>query len=215
MRKHPAGASDASSQPPTPRPVLPPAESLEWVWRLSYGIGLIPLIFITIWRIWFLKESAVWTAKRQSLKDLGECGCGLGPGPGGCPCEGQAGGAAGGGSRSVARAHMLRPCLLLLLPPPPGRFPRLLTAPPLLPLPCCRQGRAGDREEEHPAAAPLLAPHRWHLPLVVCLGLCECRALCFLSFLLVLQCLTRRPPLSLAPAVAATCAPASQPLLAG
>lgn len=46
--------------------------SLEWVWRLSYGLGLVPLVFMTIWRIWFLKESAVWKGKQQSLKDLGE-----------------------------------------------------------------------------------------------------------------------------------------------
>jgi hypothetical protein len=42
------------------------------VWRLSYGLGLIPLVFMCIWRIWFLKESAVWKGKKQSLKDLGE-----------------------------------------------------------------------------------------------------------------------------------------------
>ena len=29
--------------------------SLNIVWRLSYALGLIPLIFMCIWRIWFLK----------------------------------------------------------------------------------------------------------------------------------------------------------------
>ena len=48
------------------------ADRLEIIWRLSYGLGLIPLVFMVIWRIWFLKESAVWKGKKQSLKDLGE-----------------------------------------------------------------------------------------------------------------------------------------------
>jgi len=45
--------------------------SLEVVWRLSYALGLIPLLFIFCWRIWVLRESAVWTGKRKALKQMG------------------------------------------------------------------------------------------------------------------------------------------------
>ena len=48
------------------------AKSLEVVWRLSYAIGLIPLGFILYWRIFVLKESAVWTGKRNALKKIGK-----------------------------------------------------------------------------------------------------------------------------------------------
>ena len=47
-------------------------KSLEIVWRLSYALGCIPLVFMVIWRVFILKESNVWLKKRQSVKDLGE-----------------------------------------------------------------------------------------------------------------------------------------------
>ena len=47
-------------------------KSLEIIWRLSYAIGLIPLLFILCWRIFVLKESSVWTGKREALKSLGK-----------------------------------------------------------------------------------------------------------------------------------------------
>lgn len=47
-------------------------DSLNLVWRLSYGIGLIPIAFMLWWRIFKLKESKVWIRKRSSLKSLGE-----------------------------------------------------------------------------------------------------------------------------------------------
>lgn len=46
--------------------------SLEIVWRLSYALGLIPLCFILYWRIFRLKESAVWKGKREVLKEMGK-----------------------------------------------------------------------------------------------------------------------------------------------
>jgi len=45
--------------------------SLEVVWRLSYGLGIIPLLFIFFWRIWVLRESAVWKGKREALNTIG------------------------------------------------------------------------------------------------------------------------------------------------
>lgn len=41
---------------------------LNLVWRLSYGIGLIPIFFMLLWRIFKLQESKVWIRKRSSLK---------------------------------------------------------------------------------------------------------------------------------------------------
>ena len=49
-------------------------KSLEVVWRLSYALGLIPLVFIFCWRIWVLRESAVWEGKRKALKEIGRAG---------------------------------------------------------------------------------------------------------------------------------------------
>ncbi|KAG2495268.1 hypothetical protein HYH03_006541 [Edaphochlamys debaryana] len=51
----------------------PPYDSyaLEVTWRLSYAIGLIPLISILLYRIFRLRESAVWQKKREALKALG------------------------------------------------------------------------------------------------------------------------------------------------
>lgn len=46
--------------------------SLNIIWRLSYGLGLIPLAFILYWRLFKLKESAVWKGKREALKDIGK-----------------------------------------------------------------------------------------------------------------------------------------------
>lgn len=43
-------------------------DSLNVIWRLSYAIGLIPLGFILFWRIFVLKESSIWKAKRKALK---------------------------------------------------------------------------------------------------------------------------------------------------
>ncbi|KAG2425952.1 hypothetical protein HXX76_013325 [Chlamydomonas incerta] len=51
----------------------PPYSSyaLEVTWRLSYAIGLIPLISILLYRIFHLRESAVWTKKREALRAMG------------------------------------------------------------------------------------------------------------------------------------------------
>lgn len=45
---------------------------LNVIWRLSYAIGLIPLAGILAFRIWVLRESAVWTGKREALKKMGK-----------------------------------------------------------------------------------------------------------------------------------------------
>ena len=47
---------------------------MEIVWRTSYAIGLIPLVFILCWRIWVLKESTVYLGKKKSLQSIGEGG---------------------------------------------------------------------------------------------------------------------------------------------
>ena len=39
------------------------------VWRISFGLGLIGLIFLMYWRVFMLKESAVWKAQKASRKD--------------------------------------------------------------------------------------------------------------------------------------------------
>ncbi|GFR43042.1 hypothetical protein Agub_g4047 [Astrephomene gubernaculifera] len=44
---------------------------LEVTWRLSYAIGLIPLVGIMLYRIFRLRESAVWKKKREALKAMG------------------------------------------------------------------------------------------------------------------------------------------------
>lgn len=41
------------------------------VWRISYGIGLIPIIIMLVWRVFFLRESAVWVGKRRALRASG------------------------------------------------------------------------------------------------------------------------------------------------
>ncbi|KAG2491417.1 hypothetical protein HYH03_010206 [Edaphochlamys debaryana] len=46
-------------------------KSLELTWRLSYAIGLVPLIGILLYRIFHLRESAVWQQKQQALKAMG------------------------------------------------------------------------------------------------------------------------------------------------
>ncbi|GLC45588.1 hypothetical protein PLESTB_000874300 [Pleodorina starrii] len=45
--------------------------SLEVTWRLSYAIGMIPLVGILLYRIFRLRESAVWQHKREALKAMG------------------------------------------------------------------------------------------------------------------------------------------------
>ena len=45
--------------------------ALEVTWRLSYAIGLIPLIGILLYRTFRLRESAVWTKKREALQAMG------------------------------------------------------------------------------------------------------------------------------------------------
>ncbi len=59
---------------PSQRCPPPPcsASRLNLVWRLSYGIGLIPIFFMLLWRLFRLKESKVWIRKRSSLKMMGE-----------------------------------------------------------------------------------------------------------------------------------------------
>lgn len=51
----------------------PPYSSyaLEVTWRLSYAIGLIPLISILLYRVFHLRESAVWQKKREALRAMG------------------------------------------------------------------------------------------------------------------------------------------------
>ncbi|KAG2435009.1 hypothetical protein HYH02_012007 [Chlamydomonas schloesseri] len=51
----------------------PPYDSygMEVTWRLSYAIGLIPLISILLYRIFRLRESAVWQKKREALQAMG------------------------------------------------------------------------------------------------------------------------------------------------
>lgn len=44
---------------------------LAIIWRASYLIGVIPALIMLFWRIFVLKESAVWIGKRRALKDLG------------------------------------------------------------------------------------------------------------------------------------------------
>jgi MFS family permease len=44
---------------------------LAIIWRSSYLLGVIPALFMLFWRIFVLKESAVWLGKRRALKDLG------------------------------------------------------------------------------------------------------------------------------------------------
>ncbi|KAL0027711.1 hypothetical protein WJX79_010856 [Trebouxia sp. C0005] len=44
---------------------------LNDVWRISYAIGLVPIITMLMWRIFFLRESAVWVGKRRALKATG------------------------------------------------------------------------------------------------------------------------------------------------
>ena len=46
-------------------------KSLEIVWRLSYGLGLLPLAFLLYWRIVAVKESTVWQSKREAVKTIG------------------------------------------------------------------------------------------------------------------------------------------------
>lgn len=46
--------------------------ALEVTWRLSYALGLLPLLFIWYWRVFQLRESAVWRKKRESLKSMGK-----------------------------------------------------------------------------------------------------------------------------------------------
>ena len=36
------------------------------VWRISFGLGLIGLIFLMYWRVFQLKESAVWKAQKAT-----------------------------------------------------------------------------------------------------------------------------------------------------
>eukprot|EP00887_Chlorella_sp_A99_P002403 scaffold10.g2403.t1 len=45
--------------------------ALSAVWRLSYFLGLLPIMFMLLWRIYVLRESAVFLKKRASLRELG------------------------------------------------------------------------------------------------------------------------------------------------
>lgn len=42
--------------------------SLEAVWRLSFGLGLIPVTAMLIYRLFFLQESKVWIRKRGTAE---------------------------------------------------------------------------------------------------------------------------------------------------
>jgi hypothetical protein len=45
--------------------------ALEVTWRLSYAIGLVPLTGICLYRLFGLRESAVWQQKREALEAMG------------------------------------------------------------------------------------------------------------------------------------------------
>ena len=55
--------------PPHPAPPHSPRspDSLNLVWRLSYGIGLIPIAFMLFWRIFMLKASTGCAPYRDGL----------------------------------------------------------------------------------------------------------------------------------------------------
>ena len=40
------------------------------VWRTSFGLGLLPLLFMLYYRIFRLRESAVWRASRSSANQV-------------------------------------------------------------------------------------------------------------------------------------------------
>ena len=42
--------------------------SLEAVWRLSFGLGLIPVTAMLIYRLFFLQESKVWIRKHKGAE---------------------------------------------------------------------------------------------------------------------------------------------------
>lgn len=42
--------------------------SLEAVWRLSFGLGLIPVTGMLIYRLFFLQESKVWVRKHKGAE---------------------------------------------------------------------------------------------------------------------------------------------------
>ena len=39
---------------------------LSGVWRTAFGLGMIPLLFILYWRLFRLRESAVWAANQTN-----------------------------------------------------------------------------------------------------------------------------------------------------
>lgn len=43
---------------------------LDVVWRLSYGLALIPLLFLLPWRFWRERESTVWMGKTKAMAAL-------------------------------------------------------------------------------------------------------------------------------------------------
>ncbi len=42
------------------------ARRLSGVWRTAFGLGIIPLLFILYWRVFRLRESAVWAANQTN-----------------------------------------------------------------------------------------------------------------------------------------------------
>ena len=36
------------------------------MWRTAFGLGIIPLLFILYWRLFRLRESAVWAANQSN-----------------------------------------------------------------------------------------------------------------------------------------------------
>jgi MFS family permease len=53
------------STAPTASGLFP--DQLQIVWRVSYAIGVLPVMFMLFYRVLYLKESVVWKAKRKTL----------------------------------------------------------------------------------------------------------------------------------------------------
>ena len=51
---------------------LPSICRLAATWRTAFAIGTIPIVFIIYWRIFRLKESAMWRSKRQDVDHMRE-----------------------------------------------------------------------------------------------------------------------------------------------
>ena len=54
----------------TPKTYYP--KRLEGVWRVSFALGSIPLIFMIYWRVFRLRESAVWVKRTDNVSRKGD-----------------------------------------------------------------------------------------------------------------------------------------------